>query len=140
MEEYTHSVQYYETDKMGIVHHSNHVRWMEEARVDYLKQLGFPYERLEAMGVFSPVVAVECRYKASATFPDAVRIAVSVESFNGLRLRLRYEMRNGDRPVAVGSSEHCFLDGDGKLLRLKRDCPALYERLAALAPADQMRP
>ena len=42
MEEYTHSVQYYETDKMGIVHHSNHVRWMEEARVDYLKQLGFP--------------------------------------------------------------------------------------------------
>ena len=33
MEPYLHKVQYYETDKMGIAHHSNYIRWMEEARL-----------------------------------------------------------------------------------------------------------
>ena len=50
MNAYRHTVQYYETDRMGIVHHSNYIRWMEEARVDYLAQLGWGLERLEAMG------------------------------------------------------------------------------------------
>ena len=36
---YQHKVQYYETDKMGIVHHSNYVRWMEEARIDFLTNI-----------------------------------------------------------------------------------------------------
>ena len=54
MNAYRHTVQYYETDRMGIVHHSNYIRWMEEARVDYLAQLGWGLERLEAMGSVSP--------------------------------------------------------------------------------------
>lgn len=39
MNAYQHTVQYYETDRMGITHHSNYIRWMEEARVDFLQQL-----------------------------------------------------------------------------------------------------
>ena len=49
MRPYLHTVQYYETDRMGITHHSNYIRWMEEARVDLLSQLGWPLEKLEAM-------------------------------------------------------------------------------------------
>ena len=45
-----HKVQYYETDGMGIVHHSNYIRWFEEARVDLLEQLGFGYDRIEEAG------------------------------------------------------------------------------------------
>ena len=52
MEPYQHTVQYYETDKMGIVHHSNYIRWMEEARVAYLAQLGWNIEMLELWGPF----------------------------------------------------------------------------------------
>ena len=51
MEPYQHTVQYYETDKMGIVHHSNYIRWMEEARTDFMDQLGFPYSRAVEAGV-----------------------------------------------------------------------------------------
>ena len=58
MKIYQHTVHYYETDKMGIVHHSNYVRWMEEARVDFLAQIGWAFEKLEANGVISPVIAV----------------------------------------------------------------------------------
>ena len=42
---YEHKAHYYETDKMGIVHHSNHIRWMEEARMDLLEQLGYSFQR-----------------------------------------------------------------------------------------------
>ena len=52
---YNHTVQYYETDKMGITHHSNYIRWMEEARVDFLKQIGWDYDKLEEIGVISPL-------------------------------------------------------------------------------------
>lgn len=58
---YIHTVQYYETDKMGITHHSNYIRWMEEARIDFLAQMGWDYVKLESLGIVSPVTAVECK-------------------------------------------------------------------------------
>ena len=73
---YQHKVQYYETDKMGITHHSNYIRWMEEARVDYMAQLGYPYDRLEREGIGSPVLEAHCNYKHSTTYPDVIKIAV----------------------------------------------------------------
>ena len=60
---YDHKVQYYETDGMGIVHHSNYIRWFEEARVDLLEQLGFGYDRIEEAGYSGPVLEVSCQYK-----------------------------------------------------------------------------
>ena len=48
-------VQYYETDMMGIAHHANYIHWMEEARIDFMDQIGFPYSKMEAMNIFSPV-------------------------------------------------------------------------------------
>ena len=47
LKSYTHKVQYYETDAMAIVHHSNYIRWFEEARLDYLEQIGLPYDEIE---------------------------------------------------------------------------------------------
>ena len=67
---YNHTVQYYETDKMGITHHSNDIRWLEEARVDFLKQIGWDYDKLEEIGVISPVTEVSCKYKNTTTFAD----------------------------------------------------------------------
>ena len=55
---YQHKVQYYETDQMGIVHHSNYIRWFEEARTDYMERLGIGYEKMEEQGILSPVLSV----------------------------------------------------------------------------------
>ena len=60
MKKYIHKVNYYETDKMGIVHHSNYIRWMEEARIDFLDQVGLGYRKLEDNGIISPVIGLEC--------------------------------------------------------------------------------
>ena len=71
MSVYNHRVQYYETDRMGIVHHSNYVRWMEEARVDFLARLGFPYDVMEARGVISR--CVPCAVSTGRAVPSAKR-------------------------------------------------------------------
>ena len=84
---YTHKVHYYETDKMGITHHSNYVRWMEEARVDFLEKKGYGFDRLESEGIASPVVSLECNYKKPSVFSEEIDIEVFVKELKGLKSR-----------------------------------------------------
>ena len=133
METYTHTVQYYETDRMGISHHSNYIRWMEEARIDFLKRIGFSYDRLEKEGMISPVTAVEGKYRNSTTFADRIDIDVSVAGYNGVVLKMSYVMTKEGMTVFEGISEHCFLDADGNILRLRKANPELHEKLTELA-------
>lgn len=122
MKLYQHKAQYYETDQMGVVHHSNYIRWMEEARIDFFTQIGWDYKKLEDSGVISPVTAVECKYKVSTYFAEVVTVTVSVKEFKGVVLKLKYEMRKEDGSLACeGYSEHCFLTKDGKILNLRKE-------------------
>lgn len=125
MHTYIHRVQYYETDKMGITHHSNYIRWMEEARADYLKKTGYGMCRLEIEGITSPVVSVECQYKHSTTFDDEVRIDVSLEKYTGVKLVMGYTMTNIETGAVVltAKSSHCFIDADGNPIALKKHFP-----------------
>ena len=128
MKSYIHKVQYYETDKMGITHHSNYIKWMEEARIDFLEKTGFGYDRVEALGIISPVVSVECKYKAVTKFPEEVEIAVFVESFNGVRLTLGYDMKNSEgKTVCIAKSEHCFMNSEGRLIDIAKVQPEFYK-------------
>lgn len=127
---YQHKVQYYETDKMGIVHHSNYIRWMEEARIDFLDQIGWNYKAMEDNGIISPVTSVESKYRCNTEFGDVISIEVSVAEFKGIRLKLRYVMKKGDTVVNEASSEHCFLDTEGKIINIKKVQPEFYEALA----------
>lgn len=130
MEAYKHTVQYYETDKMGITHHSNYIRWMEEARIDFLHQIGWDYDRLESLGIFAPVIEASCRYLRSTTFSDKIYITVSVLEFKGVKIKLHYDMLSSDGiPVAEGLSIHGFLDKDGKPVNLKKNFPEFYDIL-----------
>ncbi len=135
MTPYLHTVQYYETDRMGITHHSNYIRWMEEARVSLLSQMGWPLERLEEMGLSIPVVALDCKYKHPTTFADQVSITVELVKYGGVRMTLSYEMRKADGTLAcTASSEHCFLDQTGRIVRLQREYPEFFQSFRALLP------
>ena len=74
MKPYKHKVQYYETDQMAVVHHSNYIRWFEEARVELLERIGMSYDRLEREGLISPVLGVKAQYKSMVRFGDSVEI------------------------------------------------------------------
>lgn len=134
MKKYIHKVNYYETDKMGITHHSNYIRWMEEARIDFLEQIGFGYDKLEADGIISPVIAVECNYKMSTTFGDSIEIEVAIEEFKGVKLIIKYIMRNihTNDIVLIGKTKHCFVNKDNKPIILKKEYPDFDKKLKNL--------
>lgn len=134
MNNYIHKVNYYETDKMGVTHHSNYIRWMEEARIEFLTQIGYPYDKLEEMGIISPVIGIECDYKASTTFSDEVEIEVKIKEFKGVRLVIEYAMTNlkTEELVANGISKHCFVNTEGKPVILKKSFPEFDKKLKEL--------
>lgn len=134
MGSYIHKVQYYETDRMGITHHSNYIRWMEEARLDFLEKIGWNYARLEEEGIISPVVNVSCKYKATTTYDDSIMIDVSVKEFKGVKLIICYNMRKSDgTSVCEAESVHCFLNKDGKPVKLNKEKPEFFDKLTELA-------
>ncbi len=131
--DYVHTVQYYETDKMGITHHSNYIRWMEEARVDFLDQIGWNYAKLEESGIISPVINVTCDFKRTTTFSDVITISASVKEFNGVKFKFAYEMKNAEVTVVfTATSMHAFLNQEGRPVRMKQDYPELYETIQSL--------
>ncbi|MBQ6955845.1 MAG: acyl-CoA thioesterase [Bacteroidales bacterium] len=125
MRPYYHEVKYYECDGMGITHHSNYIRFMEEARVDWMDQLGYGFDRMESEGVVSPVVSVECRYRVPTRFKDNIEIAVSVAHLSELKITFSYTMKVGGRMVCTAESTHCFLES-GKPVALSLRFPRLY--------------
>lgn len=128
---YKHKVQYYETDQMSIVHHSNYIRWFEEARIDFLEQIGMNMEEIERNGVQIPVLSVSSNYRSMVRFGDEVCVGLKIEKYNGIKLQISYritdaktnELRN------EGESSHCFLDLNGQVISLKKHNIKMHETL-----------
>ena len=124
-QDYIRKINYYETDKMGITHHSNYVRFMEEARIDFLEQIGCSYEKMEKEGIVSPVIGIECEYKRSTTFGDELRIQVEIVEYKGVKLSVAYKMINTktEEIVFMAKSHHCFLNAERKPIALSKWYP-----------------
>ena len=136
MKEYFHRVVYYETDQMGIVHHSNYIRWFEEARDEFVRDHGIDYRKIEENGILMPVTDLKCEYKSAAKYWDLAAITVRVLSYNGVRLRYGYEVRDAETGalVVTGETGHCFIDAETrKPLVLKKFMPEYAGILKALA-------
>ena len=131
---YEHHVHYYETDKMGVVHHSNFIRWMEEARIDFLDSIEMGFDKLEEMGITSPILEVNCKYKNGSTFGDSIEIETSIEKYNGVKITIGYVMKNVKTKdiVATGNTTLCFINMKTKKpIILKRENSMLDEKLNA---------
>ena len=126
---YTHKIQYYETDKMGVVHHSNYIRWFEEARTDSLDAMGIPFYKLEEMGIITPIVSVNSKYKTMSKFGETVVIESKISKYNGIRLAVAFEVYDEKTRTlrCTGETECCFINTSGKLLNLKKSFPHIHE-------------
>jgi len=131
MEPYIHKVKYYECDKMGVTHHSNYIRFMEEARIDYLDKVGYGYEKMEEEGIVSPVIAVKAEYKKTTTFQDEISIELSVVAMSNIKFSFGYVMRCRGAVVFKGESSHCFLVG-GRPVSMEEKYPDLYRMLVEM--------
>jgi acyl-CoA thioester hydrolase len=106
-------VRYAETDKMGVVYHSNYVIWFEVGRVELLRQLGFEYSSMEKEdGCHIPVVDLRVRYKAPALYDDEIVIRTRLANVRNSLLHFAYEvLRAGDRTLlATGETMHIIVD------------------------------
>mgnify|MGYP001626003924 CR=1 FL=1 len=120
MSKYIHKVQYYETDRMGLVHHSNYIRWMEEARIDFLES------------ITSPILEVNCKYKSGSTFGDSIEIETRIEKYNGIKVTIGYIMKNVKTKdiVATGDTTLCFINMNNKKpIILKKENSLLDKKL-----------
>jgi acyl-CoA thioester hydrolase len=130
IEPYVRKAQFYETDQMGVIHHANYIRWFEEARIDLLEKAGFPYERVESMGITLAVLGLSCRYKASVLFGDTVHIQVGCNALSHSKMTMVYSVTDAatGEPRTTGETHHFFFrKEDARPVSLKKAIPELYD-------------
>ncbi|MBO4790752.1 MAG: acyl-CoA thioesterase [Clostridia bacterium] len=130
---YRRKAQYHETDKMGVIHHSNYIKWMEEARIEYTESVGISFTAYDAAGIFSPIISVALEYKRPLHFGDEADIAVSVAKYNGTVLELAYTITNAatGEVCTTGTTRNCFVR-DGRVVSLKKAFPEEDLKLRSL--------
>lgn len=121
-------VRYAETDKMGIVHHSNYLIWFELSRSEFCRARGFSYKDMEEKDNALLVVAESyCRYKAPSFYEDVVIVRVQVAEIRSRSMRFVYEIvRPSDQVlIAEGETLHIVTDLDKKV----RSIPESYKEM-----------
>lgn len=104
-------VEYHHTDQMGIVHHSNYVKFFEVARTEWLRAMGITYAEMERRGVMMPIVDVAVKYRNPALYDELISVTAFVDEAPMARMTFRYEVRGEDgREIATGSTTLGFID------------------------------
>ena len=104
-------VEYHHTDQMGIVHHSNYVKFFEFARTEWLRAVGLTYAEMERRGVMMPIVEVQVKYRQPAYYDELISVTASVDELPMARMSFKYEIRGEDgRDIATGSTTLGFID------------------------------
>ena len=107
---------------MGIVYHAKYIICFEIVRTDYCRDAGMPYRAMEDAGLLILVTAVECRYRRSARYDDAVRVRSRLTELASRGLAFGYEIVDAeDRILAEGATRHVFADTEGKPRRSPRE-------------------
>ena len=104
-------VEYHHTDQMGVVHHSNYVKFFEVARTEWLRASGLTYAEMERRGVMMPIVDVAVKYRNPALYDELLSVTAFVDESPKARMVFRYEVRGEDgREIASGSTTLGFID------------------------------
>lgn len=136
-------VRYQETDRMGIVYHANYVNWFEIGRTELIRDRGFPYSRIEDMGLYLPVVELESKFHLPAKYDDTISIYTRIVSFNALTVKFESQIRrlteldatsglpgNPVEPegelLVSGGTRHVWLNREWKPVRIDREAPELF--------------
>ena len=134
MYEYSRLVYYYETDKMGVVHHSNYLRWLEEARTMFFNDNDLSYEVTESYGIFSPVTDLSLKFKRPARFGDSFCVKMRMIKYTGVRFRVDYTVTNQNGDVLLeGESGHAFISAEThKPVSFSKALPQKHMQMNAL--------
>lgn len=126
-------VRYAETDCMGVVYHANYLIYLEVARTEFLRQLGFPYDEIEKAGYMSPVLHVDLTYGAPFKYGDTIVVRTRVTKATPVKTEYTCEMflKGEDysraKPHFSAVTHHCLVErGSFKVVSQKKVFPGLY--------------
>lgn len=125
------NVRYAETDKMGIVHHSVYPIWYELARTDLSKKVGFPYSKMEEVGLMTPLVELNCKYFSPAYYDDELIVTATVSKLTPARIVFYYEVfrKDSNKPINTGYTVHAIVSRDMKPINTKKIFPEIYQAM-----------
>lgn len=139
-------VRYEETDQMGVVYHANYLTWFEIGRTELIRGLGYPYRRIEDMGLLLPVVEAEVKFKKPARYDDLVIIHTRVIEMSSVRLHFAYEIRKISEEMTAltegstaeptgellvtGTTRHVWVNPSWKPVRIEKEAPELWQLLS----------
>ncbi|MBQ3322867.1 MAG: acyl-CoA thioesterase [Firmicutes bacterium] len=128
-------VNYYETDRMGVVHHSNYLRYLEEARYVWMEDMNLPYPEFEKQGVIIPCTKAEETFLNFLRYGDVFSVHMEMYKFTGLRMYFRYEVYNettGELCLTAETVHYTTTKEDYKPTSIKRSHPDLFEKITSL--------
>lgn len=133
------TVRYAETDRMGIVHHSNYPVWFEVGRTEYIKQNGISYSAIESKGIMLPLLELKCKFVSSSTYEDKIIVRTSIKAYTKTRLNFYYEVfkeQDTEHPITVGETVHVWTNSELKPINLQKHFPELYDIICANASEE----
>jgi acyl-CoA thioester hydrolase len=122
---------YADTDAMGIVYHANYLRFFEMGRTEFLREIGFPYKRLDSdEGVMLPLADVSIKYKKPALYDELLEIRTTIAELKNASVTMEYEIYNEKGELlTTGKTRHAVTDENIKPIVLKKHAPELYQLL-----------
>ncbi|MGO4497886.1 acyl-CoA thioesterase [Paenibacillus sp. 2RAB27] len=128
-------VRYQETDQMGVVYHANYLTWFEIGRTELIRSLGYPYRKIEEMGLLLPVTEADLKFKKPARYDDLVGIYTRVSQTSSVRLQFAYEIRriNDDLTaelLVTGTTGHVWVNPSWRPVRIEKEAPELWQLIA----------
>ncbi|MGN0488516.1 MAG: acyl-CoA thioesterase [Ruminococcus sp.] len=140
---YKRKVKYYETDRMGVVHHSNYLRLIEDARMDWLNDNVMNYHKMEEMGVIIPAASAEGKFISFLHYDDPFSVEIKLIKFNGVKMTFSYIVRNSDtdKICYTGKSSHFLANGNSDneykpYLSFRKKYPEIYEKIKSLVEEE----
>ncbi|BFT70321.1 thioesterase family protein [Paenibacillus sp. P36] len=135
-------VRYAETDQMGVVYHANYLNWFEIGRTELIRELGYPYRRIEEQGLLLPVVEADLKFKKPARYDDLVSVNTRVLEMTSVRLHFTYEIRkvnedaaegveeNSGELLVTGTTRHVWVNPSWRPVRIEKEAPELWQLLS----------
>ena len=116
-----HRVHFYDTDTMGVVHHSNYIKWFELGRVEYLRKLNVTLGEMMNDDILCPITEIEAKYKSPARFDDEIVIETTATALTKVKMEFEYKVfrKTDNKILVIGRSQNVFTDKNtGKIIRL----------------------
>ena len=130
--------RYAETDQMGIIHHSVYAVWYEQARTEYFTKVGMKYDEIEASGLMTPLVELNCKYKRPAYYNQEVEVRTKLIEISPAKFTVEYNIYDKDGVLLnIGRTTLAWADKETfRVVNLKKERPEMYKIMEDLLESE----